>query len=89
MSDAIRKGEAAKALLANEDFNIALDTVRLDAFKGWANSAPDETEKREQNYYLLQAIERLKENLNALVANAKFEAHKAEQSETEKGEPKV
>lgn len=79
MSDeAIRKGAAAKALLENEEFKIALDTVRLDAFKGWANSSPAETETREQNYYLLQAIERLKTNLNALVENAKFEANKAE-----------
>jgi hypothetical protein len=80
----IRKGVAAKALLENEDFNIALDTVRLDAFRGWSSSKPEEIQAREQNYYLLQAIERLKDNLQALVSNAQFEVHKANQ--TEKGE---
>jgi hypothetical protein len=75
-----------KPCLRMKNFNIALDTVRLDAFKGWANSKPEEGATREQNYYLLQAIERLKENLTALVQNAKFEQHKVEISETEKGE---
>ena len=79
--EAIRKGNAAKALLENEDFNTALDTVRLDAFKGWANSTPDQQQAREQNYYLIQAIERLKLNLNALVSNAQFELKKAERAD--------
>lgn len=88
--DAIRKGNAAKALLENSDFNTALDVVRLQAFKEWSGSLPAENDKREQNYYLLQAIERLKDNLNALVANSKYEQHKADitqaESETEKGD---
>ena len=79
--DAIRKGAAAKALLENPDFKLALDTVRLEAFKGWAGSKPDEGTKREEFYYLLQATDKLKDNLNALVANARFEERKAEDAE--------
>lgn len=79
--DAIRKGQAAQALLDSADFNIALDTVRLAAFKGFANSAPSESSLREENYYLLQAIEKLTANLQALVANARFEEKKAERDE--------
>jgi hypothetical protein len=81
--DAIRKGQAAQALLENQDFNIAIDTVRLEAFKGFANSEPSEKDKREEHYYLLQAIEKLKNNLRALVANARFEEHKSMQAEAD------
>jgi hypothetical protein len=82
--DIIRKGAAAKALLESSDFNTAIDTVRLDAFKGWANSQPEEKGKREENYYLLQAIERLKDNLKALISSARLEEHKAERAENNK-----
>lgn len=81
--DAIRKGQAAKALLENADFNIAIDTVRLEAFKGWAGSDSSEREKREEYYYLLQATDRLKDNLKALVTNARFEEHKIARDEAE------
>lgn len=75
--DAIRKGQAAKALLESADFSIALDSVRLQAYKGFANSAPEAKEDRESNYHLLRAVTQLTENLQALVANARVEEYKA------------
>lgn len=82
--EAIRKGNAAKALLENPDFNIAIDAVRLQAFKAWASSDPAQQKEREENYYLLKGIEQLKDNLNALISNAKFEVMKIERDEKEK-----
>lgn len=81
--DAVRKGQAAQALLESADFNIAVDTVRLEAFKGWASSEPSEAPKREEYYYLLQATDKLKDNLKALVSNAQFEIKKAEKHQAE------
>lgn len=81
VEDAIRKGYAAKALLESADFKLAMDTVRLEAFKGWASSKFDEAAKREEFFYLLQAVDKLKDNLQALVANARFEERKAEDAE--------
>lgn len=81
--DAIRKGQAAAALLASADFNIAIDTVRIDAFKGWANSDPTQKEQRENHYFLIQAINQLKLNLEALVSNARVEEHNAKREEAE------
>jgi hypothetical protein len=79
--EAIRKGQAAQALMDSADFNIALDAVRLQAFKGFAGSDPSEKDIREENYYLLKAVDKLKGNLQALVDNAKYEEHKAELAE--------
>lgn len=75
-----RKGEAAKTLLENPDFLLAMDTVKLQAFRDWSNSKPDETARRDENYYLLQAVTKLTENLEALAANARFEELKAEKA---------
>jgi len=76
--DLIKRGHAAKALLENSDFILAMDTVRLDAFKGWAGSIPSQNAEREEQYYLLQAVDKLKNNLEALSSSARFEEHKAE-----------
>ena len=83
IEDALRKGQAAKALLENADFIVAIDTVRLEAFRGFASSQPAESKAREEFYYLLQATDKLKDNLKALVANAQFEIKKAERDEAE------
>lgn len=83
IEDAIRKGQAAQALLDSADFIIAIDTVRLEAFTGWAGSELSDASKREEYYYLLQATDKLKNNLKALVANARFEEKKAERNEAE------
>lgn len=81
--DILRKGQAAKSLLDSADFSIAMDAVRLQAYKGFAASAPEEAAKREENYYLLQAISRLVENLEALVANARVEEYNAKREVAE------
>lgn len=81
--DAIRKGQAAQALLESADFNIAIDSVRLVAYRGFANSEPEQKEQRESNYHLLRAIETLTDNLKALRDNAKLEMHKATLEEAE------
>ena len=81
--DAIRKGQAAQAMLESKDFNVALDTVRLQAYKGFASSQPEQKEQREGCYHLLRAIDALTENLKALVDNAKVEVHNAKLEEAD------
>lgn len=80
IDDILKKGNAAKTLLENPDFNIALDAVRLQAYKGFANSEPEQAAKREEHYYLLRAVEMLRTNLETLVENANFEMKKAEKN---------
>lgn len=79
--DAIRKGQAAQALMQHPDFILVVDTVRLEAFRAIANSDPSQKEAREQAYYLLLATDKIKNNLDALVGNAKFEEEKARKEE--------
>ena len=78
-AEIIRKGEAAKSLLENPDFELALETVRVQAFTDWANSKPEDKEEREEKYYLLQAVAKVKENLQILADGAykeKFDAQR-------------
>ena len=69
--------------MENEDFIVAMDAVRLQAFQTWANTKPEQHEVREQNYYLLQATTKIRDNLEALVSNAQFEQKKIERNEAE------
>lgn len=76
--DLIRKGYAAKAMLENSDFKIALDTVKVQAFRAWSQSAPADLAAREEHYNLLRAIDKLTDNLQALVDSGRIEEHNAE-----------
>lgn len=69
-----QKSYAAKALLENSDFKLAMETVRLQAFRDWSNSKPDENNLREEQYYLLQAIAKVTENLQSLADNITIDA---------------
>lgn len=73
----IRKGQAAQALLDSPDFIAVMDVVCLDAFRGWSGTQPEQKTEREEFYYLLLAVEKLKANLAALASNARFEELKA------------
>ena len=78
-AEIIRKGEAAKLLLEHPDFIFALEMVRVQAFTDWANSEPADKEGREEKYYLLQAIAKVKENLQIFADSAykeKFDAQR-------------
>ena len=73
----LRKGRAAQSLLESADFISVMDVVRLDAFRGWSCTQPEQRTEREEFYYLLLAAEKLKANLTALASNARFEELKA------------
>jgi hypothetical protein len=76
-AETIRRGYAAKALLENEDFKLTIKTVNDIAFLQWANTNPEETAVREQNYYLLLATKKLTQVLEALSSSVDFEEKQA------------
>jgi len=82
----VRKGRAAQTLLENPDFILIMDTVRLKAYRDWAKTEPSQVTTREENYNLLRAIDALTENLESLVANARFEEAKAERDQPQQQE---
>lgn len=86
VQDRIAKGQAAKELMESPTYILAIDTVRIDAFRTITTSKPEEKQAREDAYYLLLATSKLKENLDALVANASFEEAKLRNSEALKTE---
>lgn len=81
----IQLGWAAKALSEDDNFKVFMDSVRVDAYKEWSTSKPEETQKREDAYNLLRAIDQLKNNMDILAGNSAFEEKKAAIDEARKG----
>lgn len=52
----IEQGEAAEQLLASSAFSSVINELVEQTFEGFVNSAPNESEKREQIYSHYRAI---------------------------------
>lgn len=55
----IDAGAAAERLLASEDFNTAVMEAQNRLMREWAQSEPEEAQKRERLYYEMRAIQQV------------------------------
>ena len=63
--DLIRRGEAAQRLLADPVLAAAFVEIREDSYRLWLDSKPSETERREELYRVVQALELVRGKLRA------------------------
>lgn len=61
--DLIRRGEIASRLLQDPVLAGAFSEIRADAYRIWLESKPPETEKREELYRVIQALEMIRAKL--------------------------
>jgi hypothetical protein len=73
----IRIGTAAQAFMDSEDFKTVVEAITATTFRNWAGTNPEQNTEREEFYYLLLGLNKLKATLNALSSNAKHEKHLA------------
>jgi len=76
IEEAIADGRSADALLNDPVLQKALDSLKNEQIRNFRSTRPDESEKREQSYYLLKAIESLEAKLNNIKSNGEFEQEK-------------
>ena len=63
--DLIRRGEHATALLHDPVLSGAFAEIRTDAYRMWLDTKPSNTERREELYRIIQALELVRGKLRA------------------------
>lgn len=69
----IRLGNIARSLKDNEEFKIFTEAMRVETYKGWASTQPEQSKEREEFYYLLLAIEKLNAKLSSMEQSGRME----------------
>ena len=64
--DEIREAMHAERMESAEWFVAMCAEIEQAAFQAWMSSKPGELEKREAEYYTLQALQRIKDRINIL-----------------------
>lgn len=67
----IRAGQEAEKLIENQILRGAITHIRNECYRDIENSAGNEKEVREDNYYLLKAITKFEKSLIKLVKDSK------------------
>lgn len=62
----------AQRLLADDAFKSAIADLRTDLTDDWKRTGPNDADKRENLWRMLQAVDRLEEKLNSYVLNGKI-----------------
>lgn len=70
--DFVRKGRKAEQLLQDEVFAAALEKLENDQLWIFKGSKPEETDKREQSYAMIKAIELFRLEVTKMVDNGKI-----------------
>lgn len=74
MTDIAGRGQQAQRLLDDPVLNEALAAIVQEQVALWAKSPWDAPAKREENYMLVVAVDRLRGKLRTFVEDAAFEA---------------
>lgn len=69
----IRRGKRAEQLQADPVLVEALRSIRQKQIDQWAASSPEKEDQRQRAYFMLQAVDQLTIQLNAMVGDGKFE----------------
>lgn len=72
LSADIARGESAKAVLENEAFGLAFETLINDLTTKWQTSPPKDEAGREKLYLMLLMARAMKANLDSLILNGKM-----------------
>lgn len=72
ISQDISRGESAKAVLENEAFQLAFDTLTNDLTTKWQNSPAKDAEGREKVYLMLVLIKAVRVNLESLILSGRM-----------------
>ena len=75
----ILKGQKADLLLRDPIFQEALEKVETTIIQGIKQSQFDETDKREEGYRMLRALESLTGEIHRFVKKARAAQHEAEE----------
>lgn len=69
-----RRGQAAKAMLDNEDFQSVMEAVTEDAIATWMNADAADVATREDTHAEIRAAKAIRLKLKTWVDDAQFEA---------------
>jgi hypothetical protein len=78
MSDREIQAKNAQALLENPLLTETLDRIQAETVESWMKTRPDATQERERLWLRSNVVTRFREELNSIVDNAKFDAHRVE-----------
>lgn len=70
ITSVIEEGTKAKRLLESEFFTQVVEEIHLEIYNGFINSAYDEMEVREDAWYMITALERIKKHIERKAKNA-------------------
>jgi hypothetical protein len=76
IEQAIADGRQAERLMSDPVLQKALDSLKNEQIRNFRATNPPESDKREQSYYMLKAIESLEAKLNGIKSNGEFEQEK-------------
>ena len=79
--DQIRKGRKAQQILEDETLNTAIAKLEGDQLWAFRSSKPEETAKRETAWWMLQAIDGLRQELIKIMDNGKIAQKSAERTQ--------
>ena len=68
MAQAVQASDAANGVLNHPGFLAAADLLERTYMDAWRRTAPTDTAKREDAYYMLRALDELRSNLKAAAA---------------------
>jgi hypothetical protein len=70
--DQVRKGRKAQQILEDETLNVAIAKLENDQLWAFRSSKPEESQKRETAWCMLQAIDGLRQELIKIMDNGKI-----------------
>ena len=74
LREQMAQGQAARELLEHPAFQSACARLETDTVREWRESAPEDTELRQQAYYKLQALDALRRELRIALDNGQMAA---------------
>ena len=79
--EAVRKGKKAESLIQDEAFSAALLQMENDAVWLWKSTKSEDTVKREGAWYMIQAIEQFRSQINKIMDNGKIAQRQIERAQ--------
>lgn len=79
--EAVRKGKKAESLIQDEAFSAALLQMENDAVWLWKSTKSEDTIKREGAWYMIQAIEQFRSQINKIMDNGKIAQRQIERAQ--------
>lgn len=70
-NDPVQLGAAARALLHDPVFNLAMERIEKNLVLSWKHTADDERNLRELNFYLHRAVQELRAELQRMVTESR------------------